>query len=1047
MAGVKQETRNDGAQTNTTLHQNKRGMYTMNKLAFGKNDLQRKYEDILGPLSLFAPFYHEEVQEKQELEVERPVTPIDEGIKYPPKTFKELAKLIRRRIAANPDTPHITLHDQQTLAGVIMGEVNCIWPDIRRQVDDPFLTADENKELQRRITVHIVTVCQQVFHHYVEKAQILNQRGVFSGPANMSRLKAQLSIDTNKFLNVLAIRRYIVADIRGNESESEEDFPMDDLDNEGFMPLSYQKLIETSRPKRKKRYRQNVELEVRDMNRQMPQAIQASRVLDLLPDVQMMQRGLFLDDVPPEVAPSVVESQGETRETIRLTRKLAEVQRPTFRAHRSDSLPELHFESLFDEMGIDEPPTRAQSSYQMRSGKTEKPTQEVQTARTTTQPVVKKVQIQEDVQRPDTREYLKRDLQKLSSFRSAKDDMEEPLAEEEDLPPLLQAVGETTRADARREELKKHIKAMEEKRSKEEEEEEIVKISEPTHPQPATITKKLPNKSVVRTSDIRVSERVSLSSVTLKLNKTVFNELIDDVDANTIKKMDSNLFRGQEINEVYMEIMKTLPTSHMEFDQDPFVEPPAKASALKHINPMASALHAKKGVEFILNKELLKTEDAPWGEKDRLEWCKSPIFNATFAKNRGGLLKPNDTQNLLDNTSSFNLGMSNFNLGLEAPSMPRTNMVDERNARSYQSWLNWWKSTISSQDYTKYMFTQDSDYLNAVFHMYEASNEGVEGDKDDKNALSQSKLAKQREKDQQLSELRAQKTEFTEGMWNVNSVLLGGLGKDPDLPEEETEEDETDTPRDTPSRLRKPGSRSGGSRSSMSASSVSPSRGDRSRNRLVPSSSSALKGSSRSSSRLSASTVRTKSRPGTSASAAPLTPQDRLEKVWTELQMPDGLKLDMAIKYSSDEYMSKLEESIEAWEDATIEIIEREAILAGLEDFERFASDPDRFWRKGPKGSSVNRLEEAKHRSQIYASLHDVDGRVRRKVQLVVKRFNDIITYQGRPYLAKMKVDCTEMLYWLQQERRQQALERHSLSEGVKLPVAELPPIQPLALY
>ena len=56
-----------------------------------------------------------------------------------------------------------------------------------------------------------------------------------------------------------------------------------------------------------------------------------------------------------------------------------------------------------------------------------------------------------------------------------------------------------------------------------------VKISEPTHPQPATITKKLPNKSVVRTSDIRVSERVSLSSVTLKLNKTVFNELIDDV--------------------------------------------------------------------------------------------------------------------------------------------------------------------------------------------------------------------------------------------------------------------------------------------------------------------------------------------------------------------------------------------------------------------------------------------------------------------------------------------------------------------------------------
>ena len=55
--------------------------------------------------------------------------------------------------------------------------------------------------------------------------------------------------------------------------------------------------------------------------------------------------------------------------------------------------------------------------------------------------------------------------------------------------------------------------------------------------------------------------------------------------------------------------------------QDPFVEPPAPAPALKHINPMASALLAKKGAEFVLNKTLNKSEDAPWGD-DRSEWCK-----------------------------------------------------------------------------------------------------------------------------------------------------------------------------------------------------------------------------------------------------------------------------------------------------------------------------------------------------------------------------------------------------------------------------------------
>ena len=35
-------------------------------------------------------------------------------------------------------------------------------------------------------------------------------------------------------------------------------------------------------------------------------------------------------------------------------------------------------------------------------------------------------------------------------------------------------------------------------------------------------------------------------------------------------------------------------------------------------------------------------------------------------------------------------------------------LMDERNARSYQSWLNWWKSTVSSDDYIKYLFTQVS---------------------------------------------------------------------------------------------------------------------------------------------------------------------------------------------------------------------------------------------------------------------------------------------------------------------------------------------------
>lgn len=40
----------------------------------------------------------------------------------------------------------------------------------------------------------------------------------------------------------------------------------------------------------------------------------------------------------------------------------------------------------------------------------------------------------------------------------------------------------------------------------------------------------------------------------------------------------------------------------------------------------------------------------------------------------------------------------------------------------------------------------------------------------------------------------------------------------------------------------------------------------------------------------------------------PLSLQDRLERVWSLMCMPDNQRLDMAIKYSSDTYIDSLEE-------------------------------------------------------------------------------------------------------------------------------------------
>ena len=40
-----------------------------------------------------------------------------------------------------------------------------------------------------------------------------------------------------------------------------------------------------------------------------------------------------------------------------------------------------------------------------------------------------------------------------------------------------------------------------------------------------------------------------------------------------------------------------------------------------------------------------------------------------------------------------------------------------------------------------------------------------------------------REREKKIEELKQEKTRYEEGMWNVNAVLMGGLGKDPIIAE------------------------------------------------------------------------------------------------------------------------------------------------------------------------------------------------------------------------------------------------------------------------
>ena len=63
-------------------------------------------------------------------------------------------------------------------------------------------------------------------------------------------------------------------------------------------------------------------------------------------------------------------------------------------------------------------------------------------------------------------------------------------------------------------------------------------------------------------------------------------------------------------------------------------------------------------------------------------------------------------------------------------------------SRSFASWLNWWRSTVGSDDYMKFLSTQETDYLGVVFHFYNSDDD----DEDDDPAQTQSKSTRKSRK-------------------------------------------------------------------------------------------------------------------------------------------------------------------------------------------------------------------------------------------------------------------------------------------------------------
>ena len=153
--------------------------------------------------------------------------------------------------------------------------------------------------------------------------------------------------------------------------------------------------------------------------------------------------------------------------------------------------------------------------------------------------------------------------------------------------------------------------------------------------------------------------------------------------------------------------------------------------------------------------------------------------------------------------------------------------------------------------------------------------------------------------------------------------------------------------------------------------------------------------------------------------------------------MPDAAKLDMAIKYSTSDYIENLLTAISEWEKVTTLIIDREKFIHELEGFEKFASDPNRYFLRGYRGSSAARLDEAVQRENLYSALDELQEKIEPILIKIEKMFGDVVTYNDRPYLEKMKYDRLEMLHFLTEERRIKYFKNEIRSKQLKTSIVE----------
>ncbi|XP_063002363.1 coiled-coil domain-containing protein 87 [Elgaria multicarinata webbii] len=849
-------------------------------------ELHELYQRILAPLSLFPASF---TRVKSSFPSERPsAVPSVHSAVPVPISLTALLQMVKARLEPGPQWAHVPSRDRQVFREVILLEVKHIFKDVQHSLYDPAFSAQTNRELYQQLVVYIGLVCQHLFLHYLRVMDHRHQLGIFTDCANLTRFSAQLSLDCSSLLNVAAVRHRLVMEMKTPQNRPPES-PTKPLSPQGQsrtrnlgcrlgFTISY--FIRLTRP------------HVPTLKQKMAKDIKELEELPLLDMDKIKQLNLprpeksaFLGQMTCAAittpCPRATASKDQT--------KLHRAKRATSTIlKRSQSLPNMRVGQLLaDELGIciqhrplsPDLPCHYESTEDGEFGGT--------------------IGLAEDLRR-----LVQGSVLKTSPWKGEQDD-------DLELPPLIKALTWRKANEVRQEQLQRMQSSLQKEESSERQRRDTIISAPASHPQAATVNFAVHDKLVVKAADLQVSERSYVEAMAMEKCPPIYNHLLGEINAATIKSLDANLSTGEEVREMYKELKGTIPKDYLKFDLGPLTEPDAANIDLSVC--FASSTLARKKCERIINEKLSKI--LPTG--------------------------PYSPEEVVD-----------------TPMTPNLPFKRKKAKKEFASWLKWWKASFNTDNYLKYLSTKEADYLPVIFHLYDFGEaeqlQWMQPVLDQAEIKEQEKVKKEVIKE--ATKIQSTKEEFQAGKWNTNSVMMGGLGaflscdhKDEDL-------------------------------------------------RVL---------------------------------------QRRLERLWTVLHFSERERLDMAIKYSSNQYYLLLPDMLQAWEEAARFIQDRELLLAEMERFEQTASDPNRLFDREPQ-SFMLRIEESKTRSRQRAELGQFDAELYVILNHIKKTFDDTVTFRGRPYLEKMEWDTVEMLYWLQQERRASALWRGVKKGGQR---RKLPPI------